>query len=137
MSNQKISITANINAPQDKVWTYYTDPQHIVNWNFADPSWHCPSAENDMKVGGIYNARMEAKDGSFGFDFRAIYTEIVNGESFTYGFDGREVDVNLKSDGDQTVINVTFDPESENPIELQQAGWQAILNNFKAYIESN
>lgn len=74
--NNKITVTATINADAKKVWDFYTNPKHIVNWNFADPSWHCPTATNDMKVGGVYKARMEAKDGSFGFDFEVVYTEI-------------------------------------------------------------
>ncbi len=83
MSNQ-ITVTATINADVKKVWDYYTNPIHIVNWNFADPSWHCPSATNDMKIGGTYKARMEAKDQSFGFDFEAVYTDIKDGKEFTY-----------------------------------------------------
>nr|MBP7644402.1 SRPBCC domain-containing protein [Saprospiraceae bacterium] len=80
--NEKITVFAVINADKNKVWDYYTNPLHIINWNFADPSWHCPHAENDMKIGGIYNARMEAKDGSFGFDFLATYSEIDPGNQF-------------------------------------------------------
>lgn len=136
MSNSKITVRATISADAHKVWDYYTNPTHIVNWNFADPSWHCPSAENDMQVGGAYNARMEAKDGSFGFNFEAVYTEILQGESFSYEFGGRLASVHFNRVGDQTEVVVSFDPEHENPIEMQQAGWQAILNNFKNYTES-
>ncbi|WPR70618.1 SRPBCC domain-containing protein [Flavobacterium sp. NG2] len=135
MSTEKITVQATINADKNKVWDYYTNPKHIVNWNFADPSWCCSRAENDMKVGGVYNARMEAKDGSFGFDFKAIYTEINLGEQFSYGFEGRTVVVSLKEENNKTEITVTFDPETENSIELQKNGWQAILNNFKNYTE--
>ncbi len=134
---EKIKVTASINADTQKVWDYYTMPQHIVNWNFADSSWHCPRATNDMKVGGTYNARMEAKDGSFGFDFEAIYTEITAGESFSYEFGGRYATVTFKKHASHTEIAVSFDPENENPIELQKGGWQAILNNFKSYTENN
>ena len=88
--SHKITVSALIHADVEKVWDYYTNPKHIVNWNFADPSWHCPNATNDMKIGGTYKARMEAKDGSFGFDFEAIYTEIEEGKSFTYEFGGRK-----------------------------------------------
>src|SRR4051794_31214894 len=133
----KITVTANINADTKKVWDYYTDPKHIVNWNFADPSWHCPRAENDMKVGGIYKARMEAKDGSFGFDFEAIYSEIIDGKEFTYEFGGRTANVKIAGVDNQSEITVVFDPENENPIEMQRGGWQAILNNFKTYTENN
>ena len=134
--DNKITVTATINADPQKVWDYYTNPIHIVNWNFAIPSWHCPKAENDMRIGGTYKARMEAKDGSFGFDFEAVYSEIIEGKEFTYGLGERTVNVKLKSVDKQTEINVTFDPETENPIELQKSGWQAILDNFKTYSES-
>ena len=131
MKAQKITVQATINADKNKVWNYYTNPKHITKWNFADPSWHCTSAENDMKIGGKYRARMEAKDGSFGFDFEAIYSEIIEGEQFTYQFDGRTATVIFKVINNHTEITVIFDPENENPIEMQKGGWQAILNNFK------
>jgi len=138
MNNQKITISATIYVDAQKAWDYYTKPEHITKWNFADPSWHCPSASNDMKVGGKYSARMEAKDGSFGFEFEAIYNEIVVGEKFTYTMpDGRQVDVSFKNEGKQTEVTVIFDPENENPIELQKGGWQAILNSYKTYTEAN
>ncbi|RFS22690.1 activator of HSP90 ATPase [Chitinophaga silvatica] len=134
----KVIVNATINADVKKVWNYYTQPEHITEWNFADPSWQCPSASNDMKVGGKYSARMEAKDGSFGFDFEATYNEVVDGESFTYTMpNGREVTVDFKPAGQQTEVIVKFDPETENPIEMQKGGWQAILNNFKKYAETN
>ncbi|ASV32668.1 activator of HSP90 ATPase [Maribacter cobaltidurans] len=136
MDTPKITVSAKINAPLEKVWDGYTNPSHIVNWNFADPSWHCPTAENDMKIGGTYKARMEAKDGSFGFDFIAIYTDIKEGKGFTYGFDGRTVEVQFNDLGNQTEVIVRFDPETENPVEMQRDGWQAILNNFKKYTET-
>lgn len=135
--NSKITVSATINASTDKVWNYYTRPEHIVHWNFADVSWHCPSAENDVRIGGTYKARMEAKDGNFGFDFEAVYTQITPGSEFTYEFGGRTAHVQLESQGDQTKITVAFDPENEHPLEMQQFGWQAILNHFKAYVEAN
>jgi len=137
MSTAKITVQATIHAGKNKVWDYYTNPEHITKWNFADPSWHCPKAENDMRIGGTYNARMEAKDGSFGFNFEAIYSEIVEGEHFTYEFGGREATVKFIDLGSQTEVIVTFDPENENPIEMQMGGWQSILNNFKNYTETN
>ncbi len=136
MDTSKITVSAKINEPLEKVWDGYTNPSHIVNWNFADPSWHCPTAENDMKIGGIYKARMEAKDGSFGFDFIATYNDIKEGEGFTYGFDGRTVEVQFNDLGTQTEVIVRFAPETENPVEMQKDGWQAILNNFKKYAET-
>ena len=135
--NNRIKVTAQVNAKTDKVWDYYTNPEHIKKWNFADPSWHCPSASNDLQVGGKYFARMEARDGSFGFDFEAIYDELEVGHSFTYTFGDRQANVMLKAVDGRTEITVEFDPEPENPIEMQQGGWQAILNNFKSYTESN
>ncbi|MGV2452231.1 UNVERIFIED_CONTAM: SRPBCC family protein [Ralstonia mannitolilytica] len=136
--SHKITVSAAINADAQKVWNYYTQPEHITRWNFADPSWQCPSASNDMKVGGKYAARMEAKDGSFGFDFEAVYNEIKEGENFTYTMpDGRQVHVDFKENNDQTHVDVAFDPENQNPEEMQKGGWQAILDNFKKYTESN
>ena len=134
---EKIIIKAIISADKQKVWDYYTQPDHITKWNFADPSWHCPSASNDLKIGGRYVARMEAKDGSFGFDFEAVYSEISMENNFTYGLDKRNIIVEFKELNKQTEITVSFDPENENPIELQRNGWQAILNNFKNYTETN
>lgn len=133
----KIKVTATINSDTKKVWDYYTQPEHIIKWNFADPSWHCPTATNDMNVGGRYVARMEAKDGSFGFEFDAVYTEINKGDSFTYDLGGRLATVDFKETNGQTEVTVTFDSETENSIELQRNGWQAILDNFKKYTEAN
>ncbi len=133
----KISVTATIKADVKKVWDYYTNPRHIVNWNFADPSWHCPTASNDLKVGGVYKARMEAKDGSSGFDFEAIYTKVIEGKEFTYEFDGRTANVKFEKLNDQTEVIIAFDPEDNNPVEMQKGGWQAIINNFKQYTENN
>jgi uncharacterized protein YndB with AHSA1/START domain len=137
MQSQAITVQSTIQAGVRKVWDYYTSPEHIVHWNFADPSWCCPSAENDMRVGGTYKARMEAKDGSFGFDFEVVYTHISEGKEFSYEFGGRTANVQFRDLGNQTELVVTFDPENENPVEMQQAGWQAILNNFKAYTETH
>jgi uncharacterized protein YndB with AHSA1/START domain len=137
MSN-KITVTATVNADAKKVWDDYTNPEHITKWNFADPSWFCPSASNDMRVGGKYSARMEAKDGSFGFDFEAVYDEVVDGKTFTYTLpDNRVVTVVFDENDNQTEVVVTFNPENENPVEFQKGGWQAILDNFKKYAESN
>ena len=134
---ERITIKATVAAEKQKAWDYYTLPIHITKWNFADASWHCPTATNDLKVGGRYLARMEARDGSFSFDFDAVYTEIQHGEYFTYEFGGRFATVEFTPKGEATEVVVTFDPESENPLELQRAGWQAILNNFKSYTEGH
>lgn len=136
-TNPKICINARVAAPKQKVWDCYTRAEHITQWNFADPSWHCPNASNDMRPGGLYHARMEARDGSFGFDFDAVYTEISPGEHFTYEFGGRFATVSFKALQDETEVTIIFDPETENSIELQQQGWQSILNNFKHYTETS
>lgn len=137
MNKDKIKIHAEISANRKKVWDYYTNPIHIVNWNFASEDWCCPKAENDLQIGGTYKARMEAKDGSFGFDFEAVYKEINPLESFTYGFENRNIQVRFEEMGKKTKVMIEFDPDSENPIEMQKNGWQSILNNFKKYVESN
>ncbi len=135
MNLDKITVEVLIAADRQKAWNYYTDPAHITGWNFADPSWHCPAASNDLSIGGRYFARMEARDGSFGFDFEAVYSDIQPGESFSYEFGGRQAAVSFRAQGQMTEVRVVFDPETENSIELQQQGWQAILNNFKTYVE--
>lgn len=138
MQTNKIMVSVTINTDSKNVWNYYTHPEHITKWNFADPSWHCPSATNDMRVGGTYSARMEAKDGSFGFEFETVYDEIIDGEKFTYTMeDGRQATVNFKKMGNQTEVMVIFDAENQNPIEMQKAGWQSILDNFKKYAEES
>lgn len=137
MNTDKIQVSAIINADKKKVWSFYTEPKHIINWNFAAPTWHCPKAKNNLTIGGTYLARMEAKDGSFGFDFEAIYTEISINNSFTYQFEERFATIKFTQKEHQTEINITFDAEKENSIELQKNGWQSILNNFKNYVETN
>jgi uncharacterized protein YndB with AHSA1/START domain len=133
----KIDIQSFVNVSTKEVWEFYTNPEHIVNWNFASPNWHCPSAQNDLRPGGKYSARMEAKDGSFGFDFEAIYDTVYPLEGFTYTMeDGRQVDTQFIEEETGTLIKVSFDPEDQNSLELQRAGWQAILNNFTSYAES-
>ncbi len=134
---QKITVTVVVNSDKRKVWDYYTNPIHIVNWNFADPSWCCPSASNDMRVGGRYFARMEARDGSYGFDFEAVYTEVKEGESFSYTFGGRLAVISFEEKENGIQVDVAFDPETENSVEMQRQGWQSILNNFKNYVEQN
>jgi uncharacterized protein YndB with AHSA1/START domain len=138
MEKTQIIITATISAGISKVWEYYTNPAHITQWNFATEDWQCPRAENDLRVGGKYNARMEAKDGSFGFDFEAIYDEVVDQKKLTYSLaDGRQVTTEFKDLDGTTNVTTTFDAETENDVEMQRAGWQAILDNFKKYVETN
>jgi uncharacterized protein YndB with AHSA1/START domain len=138
MNATKITVQATISADRGKVWDFYTNPKHITKWNFASEDWHCPSAENDMRVGGKYKARMEAKDGSYGFDFETIYDEVVDKEKFSYTMgDGRQATTRFENLGDKTRVNITFDAEGQNSEEMQKSGWQAILNNFKKYVEAN
>lgn len=136
MNTTKVTIQAVVMADRQKVWDYYTNPNHITKWNFAIDTWHCPTASNDMRVGGKYLARMEAKDGSFGFE--ATYNEIAEGEKFTQTMtDKRVVEVIFKELGDKTELTIIFDAENENSVDMQQQGWQLILDNFKKYTEQN
>jgi uncharacterized protein YndB with AHSA1/START domain len=138
MSATRITVSATINAPLEKVWERYTAPDHITKWNFASADWQCPWAKNDLKVGGKYAARMEAKDGSFGFEFEAIYDVVKVNEELSYTMaDGRKATNLFKANGAQTLVETTFDAESENSAEMQKGGWQAILDNFKKYAEAN
>ncbi|MBK9285279.1 MAG: SRPBCC family protein [Sphingobacteriaceae bacterium] len=139
---EKIKVSAQINSAIKKVWEYYTNPKHIVNWNFASDDWCCPKSTNDLRVGGKQVSRMEAKDGSFGFDFEVTYNEVKPEEKITYSMgsqigEGRQAEVSFNSLGDKTKLEVIFDPETENPAEMQKEGWQLILNNFKKYTENN
>lgn len=133
-----ITIEATINAPVDKVWQYWNEPEHIKQWCSASPDWHVPNATNDLKVGGNFSTRMEAKDGSFGFDFGGMYDDVKTNELIAYTMsDGRKISINFSTDGNTTKVVETFDPESQNPVEMQRAGWQAILDNFKKHTEEN
>jgi uncharacterized protein YndB with AHSA1/START domain len=133
-----ITVETTVKASAEKVWKFWTSPEHIIQWNSASDDWHTPRATNDLQAGGSFTARMEAKDGSFGFDFGGIYDEIKENEliSYTLG-DGRKVSVHFSEAGGTTKIVETFEAEGANSIELQKGGWQAILDNFKKYTESN
>jgi uncharacterized protein YndB with AHSA1/START domain len=138
MNTTRITVQATIAANTKKVWEYYTHPEHITKWNFASDDWQCPKAANDMRVGGKYRSRMEAKDGSWGFDFEAIYDEVVAREKFTYTMtDGRQATTRFENQGNTTNVITTFDAEHENSVDLQRDGWQAILDNFKKYVETH
>lgn len=138
MNATKITVQSTVATDKNKAWEYWTKPAHITKWNFADESWHCPSAENDLRVGGTYSARMEAKDGSFGFDFGAVYDEVIDGQKLTYTMgDGRQATTTFEDQGASTLVTTIFDAESQNSVEMQKFGWQAILNNYKKYAESN
>lgn len=134
----KISIETTVSAPIAKVWDYYNKPEHITKWNFAIDTWHCPHAENDLRPGGKLTSRMEAKDGSFGFDFEATYDAVIDHKRIVYTIaDGRKVETDFAEVGGKTRIVTVFEAESENPVEMQKSGWQAILDNFKKYTEAN
>ena len=138
MTKTVVTITASINAPIEKVWEYWTNPKHIMQWNNASPDWHTPSAENDLREGGKFNSRMEATDGSMGFDFWGIYDNIKQPESIAYTLgDNRKVQISFTSAGEATHLEESFETETENPVDMQRAGWQAILDNFKQYTEAN
>jgi uncharacterized protein YndB with AHSA1/START domain len=138
MSQTKITVEATVSANTKKVWDCYTKPEHITKWNFASDDWHCPSAENDLRAGGKLKSRMEAKNGSFGFDFEAIYDEVITQKKITYTMlDGRRATTDFENSGNKTKITIVFDAEIQNSVELQRNGWQAILDNFKKYVESN
>lgn len=135
--DSKVIIENEINAPKEKVWDAFTQADHITKWNFASEDWHCPTAEIDLVPGGNYKTRMEAKDGSFGFDFLAKIESVEPNSKLSYVLDdGRNVVSTLEETSNGTKIRTEFDPEMQNPIELQQQGWQAILNNFKQYVEA-
>ena len=138
MSTTNVTIEATIAAPADKVWEYWTSPEHITKWNFATDDWCCPSAENDLRVGGTYKARMQAKDGSFGFDFEAVYDEVTEHKKITYTMgDGRVATTIFENLNGSTRLSTTFDAETEHDVEIQRSGWQAILDNFKKYTETH
>lgn len=133
---QMITIKASVNSPVERVWKYWTEPEHIKKWNSASEDWHTPYAENDLRVGGKFLSRMEAKDGSFGFDFGGIYDEVEQYKVIAYTLgDGRKVRIDFTDRDNSTEVSVAFEAESSNPIEMQQSGWQAILENFKKYVE--
>lgn len=133
----KVTIETTVNAPLAKVWETWNGPAHIMQWNSASPDWHCPKAETDLRTGGTFSSRMEARDGSMGFDFGGVYDEVRNGEYIAYTMgDGRKVQVSFTSKGDSTHISQTFEAENMHPVDFQKAGWQSIMDNHKKYTES-
>jgi uncharacterized protein YndB with AHSA1/START domain len=140
-SKQTITIETVVKAPIEIVWDLWIQPEHIVKWNAASDDWHTPKASNDLKVGGEFTSTMAAKDGSMSFDFEGTYTKVVEYKHIAYTIaDGREVSVVFSADADDdeiTRVVETFEPEGIHPLEMQQQGWQAILNNFKKYVEEN
>ena len=139
MDKQKsITIKTSVNLPVETVWNYWTEPEHIKKWNNASADWHTTEAENDLKIGGKFRSRMEAIDGSFGFDFCGVYDQVKLYDVIAYTLeDGRTVKITFEPKGDAIEITETFDAESENSLEMQKTGWQSILDNFKHYAEGS
>jgi len=132
----KVTVETLVNAPISKVWDAYTTPSDIVQWNTASEDWHTTKAAVDLRVGGVFSSRMEARDGSFGFDFEGTYTKVVPHELLEFSFGDRMASVAFISEANGVTVHVEFDSESEHPIEQQQQGWQAILNNFAKFGEA-
>lgn len=136
MSSPQITVETHVVAPIDQVWRAYTTPADIKKWNAASDDWHTTDAKVDLRVGGEFSSRMEAKDGSFGFDFAGTYTQIVQNKLIAYAFGDRVAKVEF-SDTDRGVnVRVTFDGESTHSVEQQKSGWQAILDNFSRHVEA-
>ena len=132
----KITVSTTINAPVARVWSAYTSPDDIKQWNAASDDWHTTKASVDLRVGGTFSARMEAKDGSFGFDFAGTYTKIVPNELIEYSFGDRVGVVEFAPIEGGVAVRVTFDAETQHPIEQQRQGWQAILDKFARHVEA-
>ncbi|MFA6150242.1 MAG: SRPBCC domain-containing protein [Chitinophagaceae bacterium] len=132
-----ITVETSVNAPVEKVWESWTKPESIMEWNSASPDWHTPKAENDLREGGKFSSTMAAKDGSMSFDFWGNYTKIIPNELIEYTLgDGRKVSISFKNENGKVHITESFQPESQNTLELQKGGWQAIMDNFKQFVES-
>jgi uncharacterized protein YndB with AHSA1/START domain len=139
-----ITVKTIVNAPIEKVWEFWNEPKHIVKWAFASDTWEAPSAENDLQAGGRFKTRMQAKDGTEGFDFIGTYTQVTEDKLIEYDMDkgdgetfNRHVKIEFEKTEQGTKITETFDPENENSEEIQRSGWQSILDNFKKYVENN
>ncbi len=136
--NKSITVETAIDAPVEKVWKIWNDPTHIIKWAHASDDWEAPAAENDLREGGKFMTRMAAKDGSTSFDFTGTYTKVVPNRLIEYTIDGgRKVSVKFLGKENKTKVSETFEAENENSLELQKAGWQAILENFKKCVESD
>lgn len=134
----QITVEVLVNAPGEKVWQCWTQPEHITQWCFASDDWCAPKSENNLRVDGVFTTRMEARDGSAGFDFGGTYTVVEKNKRLEYtmtGEDVRKVSIDFVAEGDGCRVVESFDPENENSLELQKNGWQSILDNFKKYVE--
>ncbi|WP_439365442.1 SRPBCC family protein [Bradyrhizobium sp. DASA03005] len=132
----RITVETSVAAPIDQVWRAYTTPADIVNWNTASDDWHTTRATVDLREGGAFSSRMEAKDGSMGFDFAGTYTKIVEHQRIEYAFGDRKAEVEFVPGAKGVVVRVVFDAETTHSVEQQQGGWQAILDNFARYVEA-
>jgi len=133
-----ITVKTTINASIEKVWNFWTLPEHITKWSFASPDWHTPYAENDLRESGKFKSTMAAKDGSMSFDFEGEYTLVKQNKAIEYIMaDGRKVEISFNEIPNGVEVIESFDPETQNPEEMQRGGWQAILDNFKSYVEQN
>jgi uncharacterized protein YndB with AHSA1/START domain len=133
-----ITVETLVNAPVEKVWNFWSSPEHIIKWNNASADWHTPHAENDLRPGGNFSFRMEARDGSMGFDFGGVYDVVIPHQQIDYTMgDGRKVKVTFTPSGHGTKVTETFEAEDTHSLEMQRAGWQAIMDNFKNHVESN
>jgi uncharacterized protein YndB with AHSA1/START domain len=133
---EQITVQTTVKAPVKKVWELWTNPDHIVKWNSPSPEWHTPRATNDLQSGGRFTFRMEAKDGSMGFDFGGTYVKVVPRKEITFTMeDGRKAVVLFEENKGSTQITESFDPEDQNPVDEQRQGWQAIMDSFKSYAE--
>jgi uncharacterized protein YndB with AHSA1/START domain len=133
----KITVESTVNAPLARVWDAYNNPADIRQWNQASPDWHTTKSTVDLREGGKFVSRMEAKDGSAGFDFEGVYTKVVPQKTVAYRMgDGREATVDFAQKGSAVQVTVTFDAESQNTVELQRGGWQAILDSFAKHVEA-
>jgi predicted 3-demethylubiquinone-9 3-methyltransferase (glyoxalase superfamily)/uncharacterized protein YndB with AHSA1/START domain len=131
-----VTVQTTVAAPLEKVWNCWTQPEHIVNWNHASDDWHTPRAENDLRPGGKFNYRMEAKDGSFGFDMEGVYDKVEKHKDIEYTMgDGRKVQIGFMETDAGTFVMENFEAEGMNPVDMQRQGWQAILDNFRKYTE--
>jgi uncharacterized protein YndB with AHSA1/START domain len=136
-SKPKITVETTVDVPISRAWEVFTKPEHITQWNFASDEWHCPRAENDLKPGGRLVWRMEAKDGSAGFDFTGVYEEVNPNQRIIFRIDdGRQVTIDFKEVNGKTILTETFEAEGTHSLEMQKSGWQAILDNFKKHAES-
>lgn len=132
-----ITVEATVNAPVEKVWKFWNEPEHIKQWCAASDDWHAPHAENDLRTGGKFKTTMAAKDGSFSFDFEGVYTKVEPNKAISYEMsDGRKAEVLFSANGSSTKVTETFEAENTNPVDMQRGGWQAILDNFKKHTES-